>query len=79
MALLFRNRASRHYAIATGVLFMMGALVILVLSVIAPRNGLARLVGLALAAVLGGRGLLRIRQAREPIEREDQEPDRKRG
>lgn len=64
MALLFRSRASRHYAIATGVLFMMGATVIGVLSIISPRPGMGRVIGLALAALLGARGLFRIRQAR---------------
>lgn len=64
MALFHRARMSRHYAIATGVLFGMGAVVIGVLSIIAPRSGAARFVGLALAAVLGARGLFRIRQAR---------------
>ncbi|HRC56674.1 MAG: hypothetical protein IPI49_15390 [Myxococcales bacterium] len=64
MALLLRNHASRHYAIATGALFVMGAVAIAVLSIIAPRSGLSRLIGLALAGLLGARGLMRIRQAR---------------
>lgn len=64
MALLLRNRASRHYAIASGVLFVMAAVVIGVLSVIAPRTGMARLIGLTLSALMISRGLFRIRQAR---------------
>lgn len=64
MALLFRNRASRHYAIASGVLFCMAAVVIGVLSIVAPRSGMARLIGLALAVLMVSRGLFRIRQAR---------------
>lgn len=70
MALLHRARMSRHYAIATGVLFGMGAVVIGVLSIIAPRSGGARLIGLALAVVLGARGLFRIRQANALAQRD---------
>ncbi len=70
MALFHRARMSRHYAIATGVLFGMGAVLIGVLSIIAPRSGSARLIGIALALVLGARGLFRIRQARAASQQE---------
>lgn len=67
MALLLRNRASRHYALASGAVFMVAAVIIAALSVIAPRTGVARLIGLALAAMLVSRGLFRLRQARTNV------------
>ena len=42
MALLFRKRASRHYAVASGAVFLVAAVIIAVLSIIAPRSGTAR-------------------------------------
>lgn len=68
MALLFRNRASRSYALASGAVFLVAAVIIAVLSIIAPRSGAARLIGLALAAMLVARGLFRIRQARTNVD-----------
>ena len=75
MALLFRKRASRHYALASGAVFLVAAVIIAVLSIIAPRSGTARLIGLALAAMLVSRGLFRIRQARTNVDL-DRDADR---
>ncbi len=71
MALLLRNRASRHYALASGAVFMVAAVIIAVLSIVTPRSGAARLIGLALAAMLVSRGLFRLRQARTNVGLED--------
>lgn len=71
MALLLRNRASRHYALASGAVFMVAAVIIAALSIVTPRSGAARLIGLALAAMLVSRGLFRLRQARTNVGLED--------
>ncbi len=67
MALLLRNRASRHYALASGAVFLVAALIIAALSIITPRTGMARVIGLVLAAMLVSRGLFRLRQARTNV------------
>lgn len=64
MALLFRNRASRHYAIGSGALFLLIAVILGILAIIRPMSGSARMIGLVLAAILFSRGLFRLRQAR---------------
>ncbi len=64
MAVLFRSHASRTYALASGALFILSALLIAILAVIRPMSGIGRAIGFLLAAVLLSRGLFRLRQAR---------------
>ncbi len=64
MALLFRNSASRHYALGSGALFILVAVIIGILAIIRPMGGSARMIGLVLAAIMFSRGLFRLRRAR---------------
>ena len=67
MALLFRSHASRTYALASGALFLLIALLIAILAVIRPMSGVGRAIGFVLAAILLSRGLFRLRQARTNV------------
>jgi hypothetical protein len=78
MSLLLRNHASRRYAIGSGLVFVLSAVVIGALSVLSPRSAASQAIGLALAALLLGRGLLRLRQARvadRDLAAQDARPD----
>lgn len=70
MAVLFRSHASRTYALASGALFILSALLIAILAVIRPMSGIGRAIGFVLAAILLSRGLFRLRQARTNLSSE---------